>query len=259
MPAAGHSADRAGQIAEGHEHCIRLWKRLFRPANRNERDLLRAVKHQHIVIPDGGHLIHEGDQARKLYAVFDGWAVRHRQLRPGARQILEVLLPGDVLALASALLGASTYAVQAVTPAGFCVLDGRQVAALFNECPRLAVGVLRSRLEEEFRADARLVMLGRMGAEERICYFISETYDRLRQRGMADDKRCPFPLRRIDIADAVGLSKIHVMRALRELRSQALFDIRGRNLTIPDVTRLATYAGYTMMGLEGASRARRTP
>jgi DNA-binding GntR family transcriptional regulator len=68
---------------------------------------------------------------------------------------------------------------------------------------------------------------------------------------MTNGVACPFPLRRTDIADAVGLSRVHVMRALRELRAQGLMDLRGRDLIIPSVARLAAYTGYTLQPPNG--------
>jgi CRP-like cAMP-binding protein len=138
-----------------------------------------------------------------------------------------------------------------MTPASLCVLDGRKLATLFRTSPSFAIGILRNGLQDAKRADARLAMLGRMSAEERVGYFIVEIYDRLGQRGMTNGVACPFPLRRTDIADAVGLSRVHVMRALRELRAQGLMDLRGRDLIIPSVARLAAYTGYTLQPPNG--------
>ena len=151
--------------------------------------------------------------------VFEGWAARYHRHRNGSRQILDVALPGDTIALAAVLLGASAHSIQALTPAKFCTLDGRQFVARFESNSRFALGVLKTRLEEGRRTDKRLRLLGRMGAEERVGYVLIETYDRLRQRSMAGVASCPLPLRRTDIADAVGLSRVHVMRVMRELRS----------------------------------------
>ncbi len=187
-----------------------------------------------------------GDRGRGVHIVCDGWAVRYHRLRAGTRQILDVLLPGDSFALASVLTGASQCSVQALTPANVCVLNGRQIVSLLKNDPGFALAVLRAHVEEQRRIDARLTMLGRMSAEEKISYFLIETYDRLRQRGLADATSCPFPLRRADLADAVGLSKVHVLRGLRALRSQAMMEINGRHLVIPDVARLADFAGYVL-------------
>ena len=191
-------------------------------------------------------VITQGEPTRSLYTVCDGWLVSYQRLRSGVRQILDVLLPGDTVALASVFLGMSSHSVQAITNANLCMLNGRQVVGLLKNNPGLAFGVLQDRVRDERRADARTTMLGRMRAEEKLGYFMVEIFDRLQRRGMANGVSCPFPLRRNDVADAVGLSKVHVSRAMRELRSQDLVDIRGQDMIIPDVVKLAGCAGYML-------------
>jgi CRP-like cAMP-binding protein len=219
-------------------------KRQFGALNSQDGALIERIKRKRIALAPGADIITEGRRSQGLYTVCDGWALRYQRLRTGSRQILDVLLPGDTVALASVLLGPSRHAAQAVTFANVCMLNGRQVVTLLKTDPRFALGLLRSRLEEERRADARLTMLGRMGAEERIGYFMMDIYERLRGRGLASATGCPFPLRRVDLADAVGLSKVHVMRALRELRARSVMEIKGRELIIPDVAQLVAFAGY---------------
>jgi CRP/FNR family transcriptional regulator len=216
-------------------------KRVARSAN---GVYVGAIKQQQISVPAGTDIVIEGERNRSVHVMCDGWAIRCQRLRSGSRQILDVLLPGDTAAVASVLFGSSKYSVQALTAASVCLMNGRQIVSLLKTDPGFAFGVLRTRLEEEQRIDERLTMLGRMNAEERVGYFVMETYDRLRRRGMASGPRCPFPLRRTDLADAVGLSKVHAMRALRELRSQSLMEIVGRDLIVPDVEKLAGHVGY---------------
>jgi CRP/FNR family transcriptional regulator len=204
------------------------------------------IKRQHIVVSSGMDIVTQGERSRGVYTVCDGWAVRYQRLGPGLRQILDVLLPGDTFALAATISGTSRHSVQAITSASVCLLNGRQIIGLLKTDPVFAFSVLQVREEDERRADARLTMLGRMRAEEKLGYFMIEVYDRLHRRGLADDMGCPFPLRRDDVADALGLSKVHVSRALRGLRAQALVDIRGQKMIIPDVAKLAGHAGYAM-------------
>lgn len=204
-----------------------------------------SVRQQHIIVPPGMDIITEGDRSSRIYTICDGWAVRYRQV-DGGRQILDVLLSGDTIALSSIVSGAVGHSVRAVTSMNVCGINGRQILGLLKSDPDFAFGVLRSRVEEESRSDARLTMLGRMTASEKIGHFAIEIYDRLRQRRLTSGTGCPFPLRRADLADAVGLSKVHVLRGLRELREQRLMEIVGRELTIPHVGRLAEYAGYRL-------------
>jgi CRP-like cAMP-binding protein len=241
---ADSGAGRVGTTAIDCKHCAQRWKHLFRPTSRHEAELIESLKQTHLTVSPGIDILREGERSRNLFAVCDGWAVRYHAIGARSRQILDVLLPGDTAALASVLIGASKHSVQALTPARFCRLNGRRVVGLLKNTPTLALGILQARLDDESRADARLTMLGRMGAEARVGYFAMETYDRLHRRGMTNGTSCPFPLRRTDLADAVGLSKVHVLRALRELRGQNLLDIGRRDLTIPDVKRLAALTGY---------------
>jgi CRP-like cAMP-binding protein len=199
-----------------------------------------------MAVAAGMDIVSLGERSRGVYIICDGWAVRYQRVRAGTRQILDVLLPGDAVALAAVLTGASRCSVLALTAATVCVLNGQQVTRLLKTDPDFAFSVLRARVDDERRVDARLTMLGRMTAEEKVGYFMVETYDRLRRRGMADVTGCPFPLRRPDLADAVGLSTVHVLRALRTLREKAMMEINGRHLVIPDVARLADHAGYLL-------------
>ena len=224
--------------------CTLRRQRLFRPMSADEVATVGQMKRKHLVCATGSEIVHAGERSRRCLTLFSGWALRYHRLKSGARQILDVLLPGDTIALDAALLGANTHTVQAATPASFCALDGLAMGTLIARHPQFATDLLRSRVTDGHRADARSTMLGRLGAEERVGYLLIETFDRLRRRGMASDTRAPFPLRRTDIADAVGLSKVHVMRALRSLRADGLAAINGRELTISDPARLAAQTGY---------------
>lgn len=237
--------------SNGHD-CARQWKRVFGPMSRRELASINGMQQDHVTVAAGENIVSQGARSRSLYNVCYGWAVRYHLLRDGSRQILDVVLPGDSIALASVMLGASGHSVQALTPACFCALSSKKVVALFQDNAKLALCVLRSRLEDEHRTDTRLTMLGRMSAEERVGYFLIETYERLRRRGMTNGTTCPFPLRRIDVADAVGLSRVHLMRALRELRSQALVELNGDDMIVPRAAKLAAYTGYTKVLSVGA-------
>lgn len=224
--------------------CPLRQKPLFHPMTAREVAMIGRMKREQINLAAGRDLIREGKHAQRLYTLFSGWAFRYHRLTDGSRQILEVLLPGDTIGLETVLLGQSMHSVQALTPASFCVLDGGALPGLFRKSPGLAVAVMRTCLADARRSDLKVTMLGRMRAAERVGYFLIEIYDRLRQRGMIRRGVCPCPLRGIDIADAVGLSRVHVMRALKELRSEGLLDRERGNLVIPDFAKLASYAGY---------------
>jgi CRP-like cAMP-binding protein len=231
--------------------CTLRRKTLFHPMTKRDLATIDRMKCEDMIVPAGQDLFRQGGRAENFYTLYDGWGLRYHHLRDGSRQILDVLLPGDMAGLTAVLLGYSAHSVQALTAANFCVLNGDALPGLFRKNPELALALMRTCLADARRADLRATMLGRLSAAERVGYFLIEIYDRLRRRGMVRSGICPCPLRGIDVADAVGLSRVHVMRAFKELRGEALLQRERGNLFIPDFARLAAYTGYATISRAG--------
>jgi CRP/FNR family transcriptional regulator, anaerobic regulatory protein len=227
------------------DQCPLRRRTVFRPFSPDELSFVTQMKREHIVVAPRTDIIREDEVGGPVYTLFEGWAIRYHRLPRGGRQVLDIVLPGDMIGLASAILGTVGHSVQAITPATLCVLSGRGFPELFSGHPGLALNILQTRVEEEQRQDVRLSLLGRSTAEQRIAHLMLETFDRLRQRGMFDGgSTCPFPLQRRDIADAAGLSRVHVARTLDSLRERRLAEIQDGTLVLFDRARLADLAGY---------------
>jgi CRP/FNR family transcriptional regulator, anaerobic regulatory protein len=236
--------------------CPLRLKPLFRPFTEAELNFVVELKTDHIVVAPRVDIIQEDEVGGPAYTLFEGWAIRYHRLPEGARQILDIVLPGDIIGLASAVLGTIRHSVQALTPATLCVLSGRTMTDLFTQHPGFALNMMQTRVEEEQRADVRLSLLGRRNAEQRIGYLMLDTFDRLRQRGMVDGgSTCPFPLQRRDIADAAGMSRVHVARTLERLRERRLATIQDGVLVLLDRARLAALASYQPLRISVGRRA----
>ncbi len=231
-------------------------KPLFRPFSDLDLDFVAGMKTEHVVVAPRADIIREDEVGGPVYTLFEGWAVRYQRLPKGGRQVLDVVLPGDLIGLASAILGTVRHSVQAVTPVSLCVLEGRGFAELFERHPEMAFNLMKTRVEEEQRADVRLSLLGRSTAEERVGYLMLETFDRLRERGMVNGgSTCPFPLQRRDLADAAGLSRVHVARTLESLRRRRLAEIQDGVLVLFDRASLADLTGYIPLRVSSGRRA----
>jgi CRP/FNR family transcriptional regulator len=229
---------------------------LFRPFSETELGFIGDMKTDHIVVAPRADIIREDEVGGPVYTLFEGWAIRYHRLPNGARQILDIVLPGDTVGLAAAVLGRVKHSVQAITPSTLCVLQGRGFSELFSGHPALALNILQTRVEEEQRMDVRLAMLGRSTAEQRVGYLMLETFDRLRHRGIVNGgSTCRFPLQRRDLADAAGLSRVHVARTLEALRERRLAEIQDGTLVIFDRSRLTELAGYVPLGDAAGRRA----
>lgn len=230
-------------------NCQLRGKPLFRPFSSNELDFVAAMKTDHISMPAKAAIVGEGEVGGPIYTLFDGWAARYRRLPDGSRQIFDILLAGDMIGLESVMLGTVKHSVEAITPVTLCVLEGRRLPDLFQEHPALALSIFRTRIEEEQRADVRLALLGRRRAFSRVAYLLLETCDRLRQRGMVNGGNTyHFPLTRRHIADATGLSHMHLTRVLKEMREKRLALIDRAALIVYDWENLAERAEYVPVG-----------
>jgi CRP-like cAMP-binding protein len=177
-------------------------------------------------------LTREGDPPRFTWLVLEGWAARYKLLPDGRRQIVGFLLPGDLCDLEPAALDRMDHSISAVSALRCAAIMPRQLEPLMRwPNLRMAFGVDRMvnfAIQREW-----IVSLGQRNATERIANFICELYLRLARVGLAPDARCFFPITQRDMADAAGLSTVHVNRVLRDLRERGLIEWRGRNLRIP--------------------------
>lgn len=195
--------------------------------------------------PAGTELSGEQAASARPRIVLTGWAARMRWLSDGRRQIIGFVLPGDGIGLnlAARPLGrAATIALTTLTTAD----AGPVVKALQHPeaAPGLAEAVrLAASMDEALLLD-QVVRLGRQTACERIAHLLLELRDRLADVGLVHGGAFPLPLTQEVIADATGLSVVHVNRILQQLRRDKLLDLRAGHATLLDISRLRTLADY---------------
>lgn len=223
--------------------CLLRVKPAFRQFSAPELNFMTKMKLGHMTAGAGSPLLDAGAKPR-LFTLYEGWAMRYRMMPDGQRQILDFILPGDSIGLGSALLNSNSHCVVALTDVSLCELDPGRIPPLFGRQPDLALSLLRGSLQEQQRADERATLLGRLSAAQRVGHLLLDLHSRLQRRDLTEGVRYKTPLRALHIADAVGLSRVHVMRGLRELRLGKLADIRGGHVHIQDGRRLARLCGF---------------
>jgi CRP/FNR family transcriptional regulator, anaerobic regulatory protein len=244
--AAGRPHTRHRSASPVHcQACTLRCRSSFRGLSTSELQFVSEMKCCDVAVAAGEAVFAEGQSNRFVYTLYDGWAVRTLTLANGTRQILDFVLPGDLIGVAGYLLGSSPHSVRALTSLRLCALKAARLPALFRTEPALAMALMAARAQEQQRVDTRLALLGQLAASERIGYLLLELRSRLRERGLFEGQSCRFPVQRIELADAAGLSRAHLMRALRELRVHGLAQLAGGVLTIPDARKLARFSGYS--------------
>jgi CRP/FNR family transcriptional regulator len=224
----------------------------FHPLSEGELRFVRSVKAGQPEFAARHDIVAAGDCQDRVYTIFSGWAFRFMMLRNDCRQILDVLLPGDLIGLQAPMTGRVRHAVRALTDVSACLLGGEAFRRLFDDQPGLAEALVATLMYEEHRADTRLLLLGRQRPTERLGYFLLELRERLACRGMLDGDEIVLPLAYAHIADAIGVSRSQVGSSLLELRRRDWAVLKDGRLTFRDRESMAAACNYEGLPNAGA-------
>jgi len=162
----------------------------------------------------------KGTSARQGIFLLRGWAARYTVGPQGTRKIIGILLPGDPINLFAETVVALDHDVIALTDVEFASVDARRLAAAAL-LPDLRAALLQASLVELAIARNWLSQAGRRTAREMLAHLLCELA--YRQRHLVEGDSIPtFDMIQSDLADAVGLTAIHLNRTLQELRHLGL-------------------------------------
>lgn len=217
----------------------------FKLPRQGELAFIAGRKIAQRLVPAGNLIVAEGEQSERIYTLFAGWAFRFKSLPDGRRQILNFVLPGDIIGLQAELLGPSSHGVEALTDISLCVFARDTVWAVYRELPPLALDLTWLAAHEERLVDDAVVSVGRRTALESVAALLVHLYKRAAAAGMADaDGTVPFPPTQAHIADTLGLSVVHTNRTLQALRKRGLVRLAEGRLAIGDMRALRRVGQY---------------
>lgn len=189
-------------------------------------------------------LISEGDKPRYVHLMLDGWACRYKQLPDGKRQIVSIFVPGDFCDVNVYILKQMDHSIGAITRLKVAMISPEEMNALTCERPRITLALWWHELVTAAIQREWTLNLGQRSAYERLAHLLIELYTRLEVVGRAQHGHCDFPLTQNDLADATGLTAVHVNRTLQELRGDKLIELERKQLHILDMQRLMDVAMF---------------
>ena len=197
-----------------------------------------------LVIRKRRDLIADGYEYRKLCFVKDGYAVRYKLLRNGKRQILNVILPGDVVGLPGSFYERAVYSVTAISDLrmNVCALDA--YVQLCYRHPQYGLALTWIAVQEATTYAEHVIDVGRRTPVERLSHFLLELHARLAAVGRAEKTRFTLPFSQEVIADVLGLSVPHLNRMMQQLRSEKLIADRERVVEFLNADAMESLAHY---------------
>lgn len=186
----------------------------------------------------------QGQLGQSAYILAEGWVCSYKILASGTRQIVDFQVPGDFLGLRSVLFRTSDHNVEAMTRIEVSEVSANDLIKAFSNTPRLATAVLWAASRDEAMVVEHLVDIGRRNALERTAHFLLELGARLKLVGLGTKKGYSCPLSQYLLADALGLSAVHINRVLRQLREEGLLTFRSGQVIFDDFERLVDLANF---------------
>ena len=179
-------------------------------------------------------IVREGDHPTHCCLVIEGFTCRYKFTEEGKRQIFSFHTPGDIPDLQSLHLKVMDHSLKTLTPCKVAFIAHDSITDLNRRCPRVADVLWRDTLIDAAIFREWLLGVGRRSAYTRIAHLLCEVFMRLAAVGLTNGSECDFPITQTEIADALGLSTVHVNRSIQELRAAGLIDLRRSALTILD-------------------------
>lgn len=227
----------------------------FTRLSADDRAALAQVSRNVRFVEPRRDLISEGDRPRYVHLMLDGWACRYKQLPDGKRQIVSLFVPGDFCDVNVYILRSMDHSIGAITRLKVAMITPDEMNALTATRPRITQALWWHELVTSAIQREWTLNLGQRSAYERLAHLLIELYMRLNTVGRAQHGRCDFPLTQNDLADATGLTAVHVNRTLQELRRDGLIELDRKQLQILDLERMVDVsmfnANYLHLDREG--------
>jgi len=190
----------------------------------------------------GDYLFMEGDKPRSVYTLQEGWIICFKSLANGQRQILHIGLAGDFIGHRINFDEAIDYSVVAVTKCTFCAFSEETVQKLLQADPKLINRLFEINDANNKECRMSLSYIGQSAAKLKVAFFLSKMIHRLKERGVDTSQSIYFPLTREEIADAIGITSVHLCRISVDMRRSGIVDCRHNRLDIMNIKKLEKLA-----------------
>ncbi|MGA8261868.1 MAG: Crp/Fnr family transcriptional regulator [Arenicellales bacterium] len=207
------------------------------------------LKHREEAVP-GDLIVMEDQHMSRTWVLLEGWAFRYKSFADGRRQVLNYMLPGDIIGLYSVILRRSDYGVEAITPMSVAVFPCRELIDALAHTPHLLLALSWIAGQGERMLDEQIARVGRRSATERMAHLFVELHVRLRKLGLDKENARTLPLTQALLSDTLGMSHVHANRCFGALGKEGLVELRDGRLVLLDTAGLAKRAGFDASYLE---------
>jgi len=218
-------------VSEDHplRHLLRQLEQ-FAPLPDDDRKLVMELPYRLRRLDPGSYLVREGDLPSHCTVLVTGYAYRQKVTGEGSRQIMAICIPGDAVDLQNMFLDVSDHSVQLLTQCKVADVPREALQELVLTRPTIGSAIIELTLVEASILREWVVNVGRRDARARIAHILCEFAVRLEDRGLLTDHGFELPMTQEQLADATGLTSVHVNRVLKSLEADGLINRRRRHI-----------------------------
>ena len=196
------------------------------------------------LIERNGFIARDREKTTHSCLLVRGFAIRHKIVMDGSRQIVAIHMDGDLVDLQNSFLGVADHSVQVITEAEVALIPRRAVKELAFARPRVGMAMWFDTLVDASVFREWIANVGRRDAHTRIAHLLCEFSLRLKVAGLGEATNYELPMTQEQIADCTGLTPVHVNRMLKVLETENLISRSSRSVTIGDWRKLARVGDF---------------
>jgi CRP-like cAMP-binding protein len=209
------------------------------PLLSSDEEALLALPHRVKSVEPHHYIVREREKATHSCLMLSGFSVRHKIVVGGARQIVAIHMKGDMVDLQNSMLGTADHSVQMLTKGEVALIPREAVQQLALDKPRIGMAMWKDTLVDGSIFREWIANVGRRDSQTRLAHLLCEFALRLKLAGLGEQTNYELPMTQEQLADAVGLTSVHVNRTLQALERGNLISRTQRSVTIGDWQRLA--------------------
>jgi CRP-like cAMP-binding protein len=214
------------------------------PLSKSDHEAVLALPYTLKSLAPGSYAVREGEPPSGCGVLVSGFAYRQKLTGDGGRQILSIHIPGEALDFQNNFLNVADHSVQMLTRGHVAVIPRADIQRIARHSASIGHAILVSTLVESSIFREWILNVGRRDAKSRLAHVLCELAVRLDAHGLTDDMGYHLPMTQAELADALGLTPVHLNRVIRSLESDGLINRSKRELSFPDWERMRDMADF---------------
>lgn len=214
------------------------------PIGADDRRAILSLPYTLRTLEPASYIVREGDPPRHCGVLISGYAYRQKLTGDGARQIVSIHIPSEALDFQNLFLDEADHSVQMLTRGEVAMIARAHLQAIADARPAVAHAILVATLIEASIFREWVLNVGRRNSRARLAHMLCEFAIRLDAAGLAANRAYELPMTQEQLADALGLTPVHVNRTLKALEADGLIRRSKRNVSFPNWEQMREVADF---------------